>query len=265
MVLAIGTELAPADLWYGPLPVTGKLVRIDVDHVGILTNAVPDISLVGDSRAVLQAVQARLATEELRAETCDVTSWRVRKTMEARAEGAEWLGVVEALASSLPREVVIAADNAMVCYLGAMTNLATYTPGSFLFPTGFGTLGFGLPAGIGVKVADPARPVVALLGDGGVMFTIQELATAAELGIPLPVVIVDNSGYGEIRNEMAARNDPVHAVTFSAPDFAALGRALGCAGVTVDDLAELGPTVAAALAADRPTVIHVRMSEGAIL
>ncbi len=262
VVLAVGTELAPADLWYGPLPVAGKLVRIDVDPVGIVTNAVPDVSLVGDSRAVLQALQARLATAQLRGEPGDVTSWRAQKSSEARIEGSEWLGIVEALAAVLPRDVVIAADNAMVCYFGAMTNLPTYTPGSFLFPTGFGTLGFGLPAGIGVKVADPRRPVVALLGDGGIMFTVQELATAAELGIALPVVVVDNSGYGEIRNEMSDRNDPVHAVTFPAPDFAALGRALGCAGVMIDDPADLGSAVSEALIADRPTVIHVRMHEG---
>ena len=128
--------------------------------------------------------------------------------------------------------------------------------------TGFGTLGYGLPAGIGAKVGNPSRPVVALLGDGGVMFTVQELATAAELGIALLVVVVDNSGYGEIRNEMVDRSDPVHAVTFPAPDFAALGRSVGCDGVTVTDLTDLGPAVAAALEADRPTVVHVRMPEG---
>ncbi len=102
-----------------------------------------------------------------------------------------------------------------------------------------------------------------MLGDGGVMFTVAELATAAELGIALPVVVVDNSGYGEIRNEMAERGDPVHAVTFPAPDFAALGRAVGCHGVTVDlssaDPAEVTTAVRDALVADRPTVIHVRM------
>jgi thiamine pyrophosphate-dependent acetolactate synthase large subunit-like protein len=264
VVLAVGTELAPADLWYGSLPVLGKLVRIDVDPIAIVTNAVPEVPLVGDARAVLGALLTGLtgpAAAQLRGEPCDMTDLLARKTRDAQAEGAEWLDVIEALGSVLPRETVVAADNAMVCYFGAMTNLRTYTPGSFLFPTGFGTLGYGLPAGIGVKVAQPDRPVVALLGDGGVMFTVQELATAAELGLALPIVVVDNSGYGEIRNEMADRGDPVHAVTFRAPDFAALGRAMGCAGVTVTDLAELAPAVAAALMSERPTVIHVRMPE----
>jgi thiamine pyrophosphate-dependent acetolactate synthase large subunit-like protein len=164
----------------------------------------------------------------------------------------------------VPREVVMATDNAMACYFGTLANLATHTPSSYLFPTGYGTLGFGLPAGIGAKVGNPDRPVVAMLGDGGVMFTVAELATAAELRIALPVVVVDNFGYGEIRNEMVERGDPVHAVTFPAPDFAALGRAVGCHGVTVDLgadglPADLTTAVRDALVADGPTVIHVRM------
>lgn len=258
LVLAVGTELAPSDLWYGPLPVTGKLVRIDVDPVGAVTNSAPEVALVGDAAATLDALLGRV---EQRPSTQDVAGWRERKTKDSRTEGAEWLDVVDALAAALPRDAVVAADNAMACYYGAMANVPTHTPASFLFPTGFGTLGFGLPAAIGAKVGNPDRPVVAMLGDGGVMFTVQELATAAVLGIALPVIVVDNSGYGEIRNEMADRDDPVHAVTFPAPDFAALGRALGCLGTTVGPDG-LTAAVREALDADLPTVIHVRMPEG---
>ncbi|WP_408896052.1 5-guanidino-2-oxopentanoate decarboxylase [Nocardioides sp. R1-1] len=262
VVVAVGTELAPADLWYGALPVTGKLVRVDVDPVGMLTNATPTVAVLGDAALALDALLSGLGAGSPAA--LDASGWRERKAKDAQAEGAEWLDVVAALAAAVPRDVVMATDNAMACYLGTLAGLATHTPASYLFPTGFGTLGFGLPAGIGAKVGNPDRPVVAMLGDGGVMFTVAELATAAELGIALPVVVVDNSGYGEIRNEMAERGDPVHAVTFPAPDFAALGRAVGCLGVTVDlgadgTPADLTAAVRDALAAERPTVIHVRM------
>lgn len=259
-VVAIGTELAPSDLWHGPLPVAGKLIRIDIDPVGAVTNAAPEAVLIGDAAMTLVALVTRLAG--VGSATQDVAAWRERKAKDSQAEGAEWLGVVGALAAALPRDAVVAADNAMVCYFGALANLPTYTPGSFLFPTGYGTLGYGLPAGIGAKIGNPERPVIALLGDGGVMFTVAELATAAELGIALPIVVVDNAGYGEIRNEMVDRGDPVHAVTFPAPDFAALGRAVGCLGVSLTDPADLTAAVRDALAADRPTIIHVRMPEG---
>lgn len=258
VVVAVGTELAPADLWYGQLPLAGKLVRIDIDPVALLTNARPDVAVVGDAGVVLSALTTSLAGRPAgEGSSTSIATWRERKRADARDEGAEWLDVVDALGPALPRDIIIGADNAMACYYGAMTNVATYTPGSFLFPTGFGTLGYGLPAAIGAKVANPDRPVMAMLGDGGVMFTIQELAAAADLGLALPVLVVDNSGFGEIRNEMIDRHDPVHAVTFGGTDFAALGRSMGCLGVTLADASGLAAAVTAALAADRPTVIHL--------
>jgi thiamine pyrophosphate-dependent acetolactate synthase large subunit-like protein len=260
VVLAVGTELAPSDLWWGPLPLDGRLVRIDVDAVGSLVNATPAVALVGDAAATLDALLDALpeAGTPGRAAAERAAPWRARKDEEARAEGAEWLPIVRQLSEALPRDAIVAGDSAMVCYYGALTNLTTARPGSFLYPTGFGTLGYGLPAAIGAKVAAPEAPVVALLGDGGVMFTLAELATAADLAVPLPIVVVDNSGYGEIRNEMIDRDDPVHAVTFRSPDFAAIGRAVGCDGVSLDGPAGLADAVRRALAADRPTVIHLR-------
>jgi thiamine pyrophosphate-dependent acetolactate synthase large subunit-like protein len=258
VVLAVGTELAGSDLWFGPLPLAGRLVRVDVDPVGMLTNALPDVALVGDAGRTLAALLPLLPEQSAVPSAGEVAAWRARKAEEAQAEGAEWLPLVRAVAEALPRDAVVATDNAMVCYYGMLANLPLHEPASYLFPTGYGTLGYALPAAIGARVAQPTRPVVAVLGDGGLMFTVAELATAAELGLSLPVVVVDNSGYGEIRNEMVERGDPVHAVTFPAPDFAALGRALGCLGVTLDGAAGLGHAISEALVADLPTVLHVR-------
>ncbi len=264
VVLAVGTELAPSDLWNGPLPLEGRLVRVDIDPVASVTNAVPDVAVVGDAAASLRELLIQLPERQADPAKHEAAAyWRERKLKDAQAEGAEWLPIIDAIASALPRDAVVAGDSAMVCYYGALGNLPTYEPASFLYPTGYGTLGYGLPAAIGAKVGNPDKPVVALLGDGGVMFTIAELATAASLRIPLPVVIVDNTGYGEIRNEMVDRDDPVHAVTLPSPDFAALGRSLGCLAVEVVDVADLPSSVTDALSADRPTVIHVRHDDPA--
>uniref|UniRef100_UPI00262ECA18 thiamine pyrophosphate-dependent enzyme n=1 Tax=Trebonia sp. TaxID=2767075 RepID=UPI00262ECA18 len=176
---------------------------------------------------------------------------------DARAEGAAYLGLTAALAQALGSDGILAGDSTMACYYGALSNLPAYHPRSLLYPTGLGTLGYGLPAAIGAKLARPDAPVIALHGDGGIMFTVAELLSAAELRLPLPVVVVDNGGYGEIRNEMAGRGDPVHAVDLLAPDFTGLARSLGCHGVRVGAAAELGGALAAALGADRPTLIHL--------
>ncbi|MFF0451581.1 5-guanidino-2-oxopentanoate decarboxylase [Streptomyces sp. NPDC004609] len=257
-VLAVGTELAPADLWNGPLDINGPLVRIDVDAQAVITNARPDIAVVADAALALRAVCDRLrpggpaVPGHARA-----AGARTAFTAQARAEGAGYLGLTAALAGALGRDGILVGDSAMACYYGALSNLPAHRPRSFLYPTGLGTLGYGLPAAIGAKLARPETPVIALHGDGGIMFTIQELASAAQLRLPLPVVVSDNGGYGEIRNEMADRADPVHAVDLPSPDFAAIARAMGCHGLRADSCEQLASSLESALTADRPTLIHL--------
>jgi acetolactate synthase-1/2/3 large subunit len=176
---------------------------------------------------------------------------------QARDDAARWTDVLDPIARALGRDGVVVADNAMVAYFGALEMLPAYRPRSFLFPTGYGTLGFAVPAAIGAKVGRPDARVLALSGDGGLMFTVGELAAAAQARLAFPVVVVDNGGYGEIRHEMAQRGDPPLGVDFDSPDFAALGRALGCHGVFADSRAALDDALERAFAADRPTVIHV--------
>ncbi|MFJ6181626.1 5-guanidino-2-oxopentanoate decarboxylase [Streptomyces sp. NPDC092295] len=258
VVLAVGTELAPADLWNGPLDVTGPLVRVDIDAQAVVTNAHADVAVVADAALALRAIRERLPPAGPSAlGNTRAAEARTAFTAQARAEGARYLGLTGALAQALGREGFLVGDSAMACYYGALSNLPAHHPRSFLYPTGLGTLGYGLPAAIGAKLARPDAPVVALHGDGGIMFTIQELASAAQLGLPLPVIVSDNGGYGEIRDEMAGRGDTVHAVDLPRPDFAGIARAMGCHGVRIDGTARLARELETALAADRPTLIHL--------
>ncbi|WP_157252100.1 thiamine pyrophosphate-binding protein [Nonomuraea typhae] len=262
-VLVVGSELAPSDLWHGPLEFTGPVVRVDADPAQLVTNAVPDVALAGDAAATLDRLLALLdpvpgrgAAAEVAA--AEVARWRAIKDGQAMAEGGRWRWIVRALAEGVGRGGIVAGDSAMICYYGALTGLPAYGPSRFLHPTGYGTLGYGLPAAMGAAVALPGRAVAALMGDGGVMFTIAELAAAAQLGLALPVVVVDNGGYGEIRAEMVSRQDPVQAVELPSPDFVMLARSLGAYGVRAGDEESLTAAVKEALAADRPTLVHVR-------
>jgi 5-guanidino-2-oxopentanoate decarboxylase len=127
----------------------------------------------------------------------------------------------------------------------------------FIYPTGYATLGYALPAAIGAKLAAPQRPVIALIGDGGLMFTVAELATAAQLQLPLPVLVPNNRGYGEIRDQMLeAEIDPV-GVDLDAPDLPALAAALGARGRRVRDAAEAHDALQDALREPGPTLIEL--------
>jgi acetolactate synthase-1/2/3 large subunit len=188
-----------------------------------------------------------------------VETYRGAIAAEAARDAGAWEPIQRALSAALPADTVVAGDSSQVTYYGTVHHWPFTPANTLLYPTGYATLGYGLPAAIGAKVAAPDRAVIGLFGDGAAMFSIQELVTATEQRLALPVVIVDNGGYGEIRQQMIERDIEPQAVDLDRPDFPALARAVGAHGVTattVDDIAEMA---AEALVADRPTVICHRL------
>ncbi|AXT84156.1 acetolactate synthase [Aeromicrobium sp. A1-2] len=257
VLLAVGTDFGPSDLWNGPWTIDGTLVRIDIDPRQIGVNVRPDIALVSDAAAALGSLVDLIGD---RHETSDgeALAWAARAHEESASEGALWADEMKAMSDVLDRNAIVAGDSAAVCYYGLRANLPLHTPGAFLYPTGSGTLGYGLPAAIGAKVAAPDRQVVAVMGDGGVMFTLPEIAAAAAEGMALPLIVIDNGGYGQIRKNMNLRGYDPLGVDFPSPDFAAAGRALGCYGMSIESPEQLSEELAKALVADRPTVLHVK-------
>jgi thiamine pyrophosphate-dependent acetolactate synthase large subunit-like protein len=140
-------------------------------------------------------------------------------------------------------------------YLGNYA-FAADKPGTWFHPSGYGTLGYALPAAIGALVAGPGRPVVALAGDFGIQFTSQELATAVELQLSLPIVIWNNSALGQIRDDMIAAGIPPTGVVGHNPDFMALARAYGAQAQRARGPAELTAAIQSALRRSGPTVLE---------
>ncbi|WOX26376.1 thiamine pyrophosphate-dependent enzyme [Streptomyces solicathayae] len=271
VILAVGTELAESDIW-GPLPApAGTLIRVDVDPAQMYAGIPADIGLVGDARVVLGALVTACYdhdSDDADAPTdvpndaptgapTDVSALRTVRDDETRARDARWVPYLRAVRGVLAEDAVVTSDSAQCCYYGALPHLPIGPTGRYLHPTGFGTLGYALPAAIGAKTAYPERQVVALSGDGGLQFSVQELATAAQLGAPLPVVVFDNGGYGEIREEMAARGDVPTAVDLPTVDLPALARAYGGHGVAVRTPGELADALATALITPGPTLVTV--------
>ncbi len=260
LLIVVGSELGDSDLWGGVVS-PGKqggrtVVRIDLDAAQLHKNVTADLDVVGDAAVVLGAVVAALRADGAEPRAVD-TSARAAIDAEAAADAGPWAAVQDSLRAALPADTVVAGDSSQVTYYGTVHHWPFTPANRLLYPTGYATLGYGLPAAIGAKLADPARPVVAVVGDGAVMFSIQELATAAEQRLPIPVVVVDNGGYAEIREQMIDRDIEPQAVDLPQVDLPALARALGAHGVRAESVGDLGPLAAAALDADRPTVIHL--------
>ena len=156
-----------------------------------------------------------------------------------------------------PDDTVWSGDACQLVYTGAFA-FPTRAPRRWFYPAGFCALGDALPNAIGAKMARPEAPVAVLAGDGGFMFTMPELLTAAEAGLRLPVVIWENGGLKQIQDDMDVRGIPRVGVEGISPDFVALAKACHCHGVAPRDETEFRDAFRKALAADRPTVVLVR-------
>ena len=120
------------------------------------------------------------------------------------------------------------------------------------------SLGVALPMAIGAKIGAPHRPVIAVAGDGGIMFTVNELATAAEERLALPVIVWNNDALKEIVDQMDRRQIPRIGVEPRSPDFLRLAEGLGCHALRATSAEHLAQSVRDSLLADRPTLIEVR-------
>jgi acetolactate synthase I/II/III large subunit len=254
VVLAVGTELGEADWWGPPPPLRGRLIRVDIDRRQLQKNVAAEIAIEGDARAAIEGLLAAIGDGDAGA---DLAAVRDAIRDEALRDGAPFQPLVAALDETLGPDGVLAGDSTKAAYYGAAHFLPMDARRRFIYPTGYATLGYALPAAIGAKLAAPDRPVIALAGDGGLLFTVAELVTAAELGIPLPVVVVNDRGYGEIRDQMKAAGIEPIGVDLRVPDLPRLGEAFGGAGLRVDDPDELAPALRAALERPGPTVIEV--------
>lgn len=263
-VVAIGTELAPSDFWPEPLPLPHTVVRIDLDEVQMLRNARVSHPIPAHAKDATIALTHRLhqtrSTSLTRAAIEWLRGWQDTITDAAKTEGAPWsqlCGALNDYTTSATSPVIVAADSTMCCYYGVQTGWAARRGDRFLYPAGAGTLGYGLPAGIGAKLAVPEARVVAIEGDGGAMFTIVELAAAVQAQVSMSVIIVDNGGYGEIRNEMADRGDTPAGVALLGPDFPALAESMGARGLHIETQEQLTTALRQAEDFAGPTLIHM--------
>ncbi|WKD48195.1 5-guanidino-2-oxopentanoate decarboxylase [Microbulbifer spongiae] len=267
VVLAVGTELSETDrnLVREDYAFSGQVIRIDIDTAQLVCNASPDLAICADAAESLQQLNAALvqrngeAKEQSEQEVAQLLQDCRKAWWDGSEERFPW---VEALRASLPENGILVTDSTQLAY---NTNhaLPLYHPRSHATcTTGYGTLGFALPAAIGAKLSSE-RDVIALIGDGGLMFTLGELAVAVEQQLPLPILVWNNAGYGEIRDFMDAAKVPREGVNLHTPDFVALARAFGAEACRIDQPGQLAEAVNAAFSRQTPTLIEISAPSGA--
>jgi acetolactate synthase-1/2/3 large subunit len=263
VVLAIGTELAEPDFLTGDrlLNLEGNLIRIDIEAEQLYKNFLPSLALHGDAKLTIEQLSDILMVEldKSVANRGAELVVQVRRSIENDRghQVRQRMSLLQVLRDSLPEDGLIAADSTLPVYLGNFC-FPVSRPRLWLTSTrGYGTLGYGLPAAIGAKLATPQRDVLCLTGDGGFLFTIEELASAAQLGMPIAIVIWRNEGFGVVRDMMNADDIPCVGVDLAMPDFITVARGFGCEAARPAERDELITAIKQGLNSDRPMVIEV--------
>ncbi len=224
VVLCVGSWLG-YDVTAGfRLHLRGKLIQIDAapNRAGINH---PAVRLVGDARATLRALLERVASGSSRGGEARVALVRTSVADALASQGdRRAVDVLEIVDANLPAGAVAAWDSTILSY-AACWYLRVDEPRRFLYPAGSSTLGYAWPAALGAAAALPGRPVLAIVGDGGFQYGIAELATAKQYGLDVALLVVDDRGYGILREYQDEAGFAHSGVDLEHADFVALADA----------------------------------------
>lgn len=235
------------------------IIRVDIDPVELTLNLNPTVALQSDS-----ALTAMAIADELKGHNHSEGGYSREQIAQARASSeaasyhAERRAWPDAIRAALPRDGILVTDMTQMAYVATAT-YPVYEPRTFVFPNGFGTLGFGMPAAIGAKIGKPETAVVAVVGDGGFQYSMGELAVAIQERLGLPIVIFNDSTYSAVKEAQKwEREARYNAVDLTGnPDFQKLAAAYGIPAVKVTEPAALTSEIKAAHSRNLPTIIEV--------
>lgn len=273
VVLAIGTELAETDYdvtFKGGFEIPGSLLRIDIDPDQTVRNYLPELALVADAELAAEALLGALQTQ---LQPVRESTWGVARVANLRqALAAGWdqstlsqTRLLSAILERLPNAILV-GDSTQPVYTGNLTLDMDQPRRWFNASTGYGTLGYALPAAMGAWLGSAEQtgqraPAVCLIGDGGMQFTLPELASAVEAQVLLIVLLWNNQGYEEIKKYMVNRAIEPVGVDIHTPDFIGVARALGAAAENVADVAQLQAALGQAVERKGPTLIQVDQNQ----
>lgn len=261
VVLLVGSELGQGDHFVQKLDIAGALIRIDIDPTELTSMYAAAVPIQSDARAAMLALAAALGNRAPVIQRADGET-RVRDILARNAEKMTDLEKQHArvwsiLRAELPADAIIMGDATQIVYTGCFA-MPVEEERCWYYSGTYCALGVALPMGIGAKIGTPKRPVIVVAGDGGFMFTVNELATAVEERLALPIIVWNNDALNAIVEGMDRQKVPRIGVEPKSPDFLRLAQSLGCHATRPANAQQLAQAVRGALAADRPTLIEVR-------
>ncbi len=257
-MIVIGSKLGAQATEMFQMTLPEKLIRIDIDPREMNLNAHPSLPLLGDAAIVSERLASALSDRvELACVDRTAETVEVRNAAEMTAWFAERRDYVDALRRAIPRDGILSTDMTMMSYV-ACGLYPVYEPRTFFFPSGFGTLGFSVPAAIGAKIGRPEAKIVAIVGDGGFQYTMGDLGCAVHERLGLPIVIFNDSTYSAVKHaQLRERGGRYMAVDLVNPDYVKLAAAYDIPGVRAHSPEAMEREIQVAFDRDLPTIIDV--------
>jgi acetolactate synthase-1/2/3 large subunit len=257
VVLAVGTRLMNQLAQWG-VDSDLKIIRVDADPEEIVRQRAPDIGIVGDSALVLRALAEKLGKHNAKRADRAEEVREVKAKATASIDGLRpQLDYLEAIRAALPEDGILVDELTQVGYVARIA-YKVYRPRTFI-TTGYqGTLGWGYATGLGVKIAKPDTPVLSINGDGGFLYTSNELATAVHHKIPLTAIVFVDGAFGNVKRiQQEHYGNRLIASDLTNPDFIKYAESFGARAERATDPAGLRVALRRCLAAREPSLIVV--------
>ena len=259
LIIAVGTRMAYPEFLKGQ-----KVLQIDIDEEEIGRNYTNTEGILGDAKkslgALLEALQTRMeARDSRREELSKIKEERFNPSTVIEPQNS----YVEAIRRAMPDDGILISGMTQIGYY-SRNKYEVYEPRTYLTSSYYGNLGFAYPTALGAKVARPDKPVVAVSGDGGFMFNVQELSTAVHHKINAIVVVFNDNAFGNVmRDQVNMFDGREYGAIVHNPDFMKLADAFGARGVRIEDgdPESLEKELSNSINIEAPTLIEVPVGE----
>src|SRR6267154_764383 len=227
-----------------------------IEDAGYAGDRIPSTRVVGEIGAITQAF-AQSAT--VRSPWCDIAATKATEEKRLEALGQDSYAALKLIRAAMHRHDVLVNDQSILNYW-ASAFFQVLEPGTFLYPSGSGTLGYGLPAAIGAACAlrqnGDARKIICIAGDGGFQYTQHELATLAQYDLPVKILLVNDDSYGVIAFLQRSMFGQTHEVALKNPDFCRVAQAYGIRAERITSIAALEQRMPEWLSAPGPALLE---------
>ncbi len=260
VVLAVGTRL------HWPLVMWGKdddlkLIRVDIDGTQVNRICEPEVAIVADAAAALQAIKGGLADHQAASREQQLAALKSDMDAVVREKVGPQMDYLDVIREELPRDGIFVDEVTQVGFV-SWYGFPVYEPRQHISAGYQGTLGYGYATALGVVAGNPDKAVIQVSGDGGIMFSIQELSTAVQYQLPLVTIIFNDNRYTNVQRQQQEWFDGrVHCSDLHNPDFVKLAESFGAAGFVAHDPESMRGAIRKAFEEAGPSIIEVKVDE----